>query len=183
MRFKIRIYFLEAFVASSAQIHYIGIFKIYNFIFEILSDVQKPVKYGKAEVIYKEKDICLLAVGRMVETALKVRENLKDKGYKVSLVNVRFVKPFDTDLIKKLAKNHYLFVTIEENVASGGFGEAVCTFAQGEKDVKHVLPVALPDKYVEHGNVGILWKETGIDAESVTKKIETCLADIGDKNG
>lgn len=147
-----------------------------------LEEFNKPVKYGKAETIYKEKDICLLAVGRMVENAAKAREKLKEKGYNVSLVNARFVKPFDTELIKKLAKNHYLFVTIEENVARGGFGEAVATFAQGEKGVKHVLPISLPDKYVEHGNVGILWKETGLDVDSIVKKIENCVEDIGDKN-
>ena len=137
-----------------------------------LEEFHKPVKYGRAETIYKEKDICLLAVGRMVETAAKVREELKEKGYSVSLVNVRFVKPFDTELIKKMAKNHYLFVTIEENVARGGFGEAVATFAQGEKDIKHVLPISLPDKYVEHGNVSLLHKEVGIDADSIVEKIE-----------
>ena len=149
---------------------------------EALSKFHKPVRYGKAETIYKEKDICILAVGRMVETAASVREILKEKGYEVSLVNVRFVKPFDTDLIKKLSKTHYLFVTIEENVARGGFGETVAAFAQGEKDIKHVLPIALPDKYVEHGNVAILWKETGIDVGSIAKKIETYVTDIGDKN-
>ena len=146
----------------------------------VLSDKNAPIKHGKAEVIFKEKEICLLAVGRMVETALAVREELKDKGYSVTLVNMRFVKPFDTELLKKLAKNHKLFVTMEENVARGGFGEAVAAFAQEGLKGKCVLPIALPDSYVEHGNVGILFKETGIDAGSIVKKILTCLEDIGE---
>lgn len=147
---------------------------------EVLADKNAPVKHGKAEVLFKEKEICLLAVGRMVETAMAVRDTLKDKGYSVTLVNVRFVKPFDAELIRKFGRNHKLFVTIEENVARGGFGEAVSAFAQEGLKGKCVLPIALPDEYVEHGNVGILWKETGIDADSIVKKIMVCLEDMGE---
>ena len=149
---------------------------------DFLSDRMEPVCYGKAEVLYKEKDICLLAVGRMTETAAAVRDMLKEQGYKVSLINMRFVKPFDTELLKKLSKDHKLFVTIEENVARGGFGEAVAAFAQGNLMKTAVLSIALPDKYIEHGNVKLLWKETGIDPDSVFKRIVDCAKENGVKN-
>jgi 1-deoxy-D-xylulose-5-phosphate synthase len=76
-------------------------------------------------MIFEEKDIALMAVGSMVKTAVEVREKLKGKGYNVTLVNGRFVKPIDTAMIEKLSDNHTLLVTMEENVESGGFGEKV----------------------------------------------------------
>lgn len=150
---------------------------------EFLSEKLSLVEYGKAEILFKEKDICILAVGRMVETGAAARDILKKSGYNVSLVNIRFVKPFDTELIKKLSKNHNVFVTIEENVARGGFGEAIAAFAQDALKNRHILSIALPDRYIEHGNVKILWKEIGIDAESVAKKIKTFAEDNGIENG
>ena len=150
---------------------------------DILPGVCAPIKHGKAEVIFEEEDICLLAVGRMTETALAVREKLKAKGLSVSLVNVRFVKPFDHRLIKKLADSHNLFVTIEENVARGGFGESVAAFTNESLKGKSLLNIALPDQYVEHGNVGVLWKETGIDADSIYKKILKAYKKAGESDG
>lgn len=134
-----------------------------------LKEYREPIVYGKSEFIYKEKDICLLAVGSMVKTACQVREQLKDKGYSCSLVNVRFVKPMDEELIEAAAEDHQLFVTMEENVASGGYGERVRAFLENKG--KSLLAITIPDEYVEHGNVDILRQELGIDADSVREKI------------
>lgn len=134
-----------------------------------LKEYREPIVYGKSEFIYKEKDICLLAVGSMVKTACQVREQLKDKGYSCSLVNVRFVKPMDEELIEAAAADHQLFVTMEENVASGGYGERVREFIENKG--KSLLAITIPDEYVEHGNVDILRQELGIDADSVREKI------------
>ena len=140
--------------------------------FDELKEYRAPLEYGKAEVLYEESEILLLAVGSMVKTALTVRERLKEKGYSCSLVNARFVKPFDEELLLKLQKNHKLLVTLEENVQSGGFGEHVLEFMNTSGDGSmEVLNIAIPDVYVEHGNVELLRKETGIDADGIIGKI------------
>ncbi len=136
-----------------------------------LKDFRKPIVYGKSEFLYEEEDIAILAVGSMVKTAEEVRHKLKDMGYNCSLVNARFVKPIDTEIIKELSKEHRLLVTMEENVRSGGYGEKVRDFVEDHEIPVHLLTIALPDEYVEHGNVALLYEEVGIDAESVTKRI------------
>ena len=136
-----------------------------------LREFRHSIVYGKSEILYEEEDIALLAVGSMVKTAEAVRHRLKEIGYSCTLVNARFVKPIDTDVVKELAKDHRLIVTMEENVRSGGYGEKVRDYVQEQEIPVHVLTIALPDEYVEHGNVALLYEEVGIDAESVTKRI------------
>lgn len=136
-----------------------------------LREFRAPIVYGRGEVLYEEEDIALLAVGSMVKTAEAVRHSLKDAGYSCTLVNGRFIKPVDTELIRELSKEHRLLVTMEENVRSGGFGEKVRDYAADQGLPVKVLTIALPDEYVEHGNVDLLYEEVGIDAESVTKRI------------
>lgn len=137
-----------------------------------LEEYREPIVYGKSEMIFEEKDIALIAVGSMVKTAVEVREILKEKGYNVTLVNGRFVKPIDTDMIEKLSENHTLLVTMEENVESGGFGEKVRSYVDERKFTMGVVNICVPDEYVEHGNVELLRKEIGIDADSIVAKIE-----------
>lgn len=136
-----------------------------------LNEFREPIKYGKSEVIYKEKDIALLAVGNMVERAVKVREVLKEKGYRCSLINARFVKPFDEECINELAKSHDLLVTMEENVLNGSFGENVLRYVNSMELDMDVLNIAVPNLYLEHGNVELLRKEAHIDEESVVNRI------------
>lgn len=137
-----------------------------------LKEYRQPIVYGKSEWIYKEKDICLLAVGSMVKTACQVREQLKEKGYSsCSLINARFVKPLDEDTIESAFEAHKLFVAMEENVASGGYGERVRELLDRKKSGKAFLSIAIPDEYVEHGNVELLRQEIEIDADSITRRI------------
>ncbi len=138
---------------------------------EFMKNKCTTIKKGKAEVLFREKDIALFAVGRMVETAAHTRDILKEKGYNVTLVNARFVQPFDTGLIKRLAKDHKLLVTIEENVLSGGFGEHVCRYIIENNIDMDVKVCALPDEYIAHGSVPLLLKEAGLDAESITRTV------------
>lgn len=107
----------------------------------------------------------------MVKTAVKIREMLKEKGYRVSLVNARFVKPIDTEIICEAAKDHGLIVTLEENVKSGGFGEHVADCVSTRKLPVKVMIRALPDRFVEQGNVGMLHQEVGLDPEAVCQSI------------
>lgn len=151
--------------------------------FDGLKEHRVPVAYGKSEVLFEEKDIILLAVGSMVKVALTVREKLKEKGFFCSLVNARFVKPIDEEQIHRACKNHRLIVTMEENVASGGFGDRVREFVDSLGAETKVLGIAIPDEYVEHGNVELLKQETGIDAASVEEKVAAAWQAMTDNQG
>ena len=130
-----------------------------------------PIVYGKSELLYDEEKIALVAVGSMVRTAHEVRQSLKRKGFECTLINARFVKPLDEERLLELTKDHKLIVTLEENVLDGGFGERVSEFYEATNSEVSVMNIALPDAYVEHGNVEILKRECGIDAETIEKKI------------
>jgi 1-deoxy-D-xylulose-5-phosphate synthase len=136
-----------------------------------LKEYREPIVYGKAEWIYDESDIALVAVGSMVKTAVAVRDMLKDRGLNCSIINARFVKPIDTDMIYEVALHHDIIVTMEENVASGGFGEKVRKYLDSYFSDTMLVNVTIPDEYVEHGNVEILRKEVEIDADSIVKRI------------
>lgn len=136
-----------------------------------LKEFRQPIVYGKSEIIYKEKDIVLLAAGSMVKVAEEVRKQLKEKGYRVSLVNARFVKPLDEACIEELCQTHSLIVTLEENVLNGGFGEIVTRFINGLDYQGKILNIGVPNFYLEHGAVELLRKECGLDAESIVKKV------------
>ena len=134
-------------------------------------EFRAPVVYGKSEMIREEKDIALVSVGHMFETAAAVRDMLKEKGYSCTLVNARFVKPLDEEMFVELSRTHDLIGVIEENVPCGSFGERVLAFACKRGLKARILPLSLPDDYVEHGSVEILRRETGLDPESLTKRI------------
>ncbi len=136
-----------------------------------LSEFRAPIEYGQAEWINIESDICLMAVGSMVKTAVSVREKLKEKGLNVSLMNARFVNPLDKELIRDALKTHSHIVTLEENVRAGGFGENVAEFLCTEGRIAKLTTIAVPDMYVEQGNVDLLMKEIGLDTDSVVEKI------------
>ncbi len=136
-----------------------------------LKEYRSPVELGKAEWIYRERGIALLAVGSMVKTAEEVRNILKEKGLGVSLVNARFVKPIDEEAVREACEEHRLIVTMEENVACGGYGEKVLDYMNRSGCRNRLVNIAIPDAYVEHGNVEMLKQEIGIDAGSIVKRI------------
>lgn len=136
---------------------------------EGLQDHQQEITMGKAEWICEGQEIALLAAGNMVETAMWVREHLKAEGQKVSVVNMRFVKPIDEEVLQKIKERHSKVVTLEEGVFNGGFGEAVSAWYEGTP--MRVLNIALPDQFIEHGSVTELKKKYGLDPESITQKI------------
>lgn len=136
-----------------------------------LKEYRSPIEYGKCEIIYKEKDIALIAAGSMVETAVEVRQRLKTKGYSVTLINARFVKPIDEECLESLSDTHYIYVTMEENVLNGGFGESVLRFVNSFDNKVNVMNIAIPNLYVEHGSIEMLKKESGIDTDSIVERI------------
>ena len=137
-----------------------------------LKEFMQPIAYGKGEIIYEEENIALLAVGSMVSTGEHVREKLKEEGVSCTLANARFVKPFDKELVDRLAKNHRLIVTMEENVLQGGFGLPVTAYIHEHYTQVKVMNIALPDAYVEHGNVSVLRKGLGIDSDSIIQRLK-----------
>ena len=139
--------------------------------YEGLKEFRAPIEYGKSELLYEESEIAVMFVGHMSFLAEQVREDLKAAGYQCSLINARFVKPLDTEMIRKISENHRILVTIEENVLTGGFGEQVEDFVMREGIPLKVRTIGISDDYVEHGNVDVLRKEVGLDRESIVKKV------------
>lgn len=139
--------------------------------YEGLKEFRAPIEYGKSELLYEESEIAVMFVGHMSFLAEQVREDLKAAGYQCSLINARFVKPLDTEMIRKISGNHRILVTIEENVLTGGFGEQVEDFVMREGIPLKVRTIGISDDYVEHGNVDVLRKEVGLDRESIVKKV------------
>lgn len=144
-----------------------------------LKAFRAPIQYGKGELLYDDSGqdasqarLALLAVGSMVSTAEHIREKLKERGISCSLANGRFVKPFDRELTERLAETHEVLVTLEENVLQGGFGLAVADYVHQKFPQVKTFQVALPDAYVEHGNVSILRESLGIDSDSVIRALE-----------
>ena len=136
-----------------------------------LEDYRAPIEMGKAEILEKGKEIAILAVGNMVRTAVQVTENLRNRGYEPTLVNMRFVKPLDMDLLEILREDHSLIVTMEENVKSGGFGEQVMTYYGSRLHSPAVRIVAIEDKFVPHGSVEDLMHQQQMDSASVTERV------------
>lgn len=136
-----------------------------------LEDYRAPIEMGKAEILEKGKEIAILAVGNMVRIAVQVTENLRNCGYEPTLVNMRFVKPLDMDLLEILREDHSLIVTMEENVKSGGFGEQVMTYYGSRLHSPAVRIVAIEDQFVPHGSVEDLMHQQQMDSASVTERI------------
>ncbi len=134
-------------------------------------EFRAPIRLGKSEILYDETEIALLAYGSMIPVAREVREQLKDRHYQCSLINARFAKPLDEQLLLSLSADHKLLVTLEENVITGGFGQQVTQFLTDTGQPIRVLQIAIPDQFVEQGSVEQLYREVGLDAESIVKRI------------
>lgn len=146
-----------------------------------LEDKRAPIEMGRSELLYQGSEIALLAVGSMVKVAQEVYNNLRAKGQPATLINMRFVKPLDTQRLDELTKNHRLFVTLEENVKNGGFGEKVMDYFGEQAEAPQVRIVAIEDQFVPHGSVSDLMKQQGMDAESVTLRIEKWMKELDEE--
>jgi 1-deoxy-D-xylulose-5-phosphate synthase len=133
-----------------------------------------PLPIGKSEVLATGKQVALLAVGRMVSIGREVVEQLKKYGIDCTLVNARFVKPLDTELILDLAGTHELLATFEDNSIVGGYGAMVAQVVASLGGCR-LVNFGMPDYFVSHGTVDCLLKEVGLDAGSVTEKIVAIL--------
>ncbi len=136
-----------------------------------LREFAAPIERGKAELLYEGTEIALVAVGSMVSTAEHIREKAAAEGCMPTLVNARFVKPIDTEMLDRLAADHSVIVTLEENVKQGGFGIQVEAYIHEHHPEVRVVTITLPDKYVEHGDVTKLRAILEIDSDSIMAKL------------
>ena len=132
----------------------------------VLKEYREPIKLGKSEWIRRGSRVALLAIGTMVETAMEVEELLAKDGIDATVVNLRFAKPLDYEMLDEVLDYHSLIVTMEENVLSGGVGEHICV---------RVIACGIPDKFIHQGSIKELLEETGLDAQSIYQKISTML--------
>lgn len=138
-----------------------------------LKEFRAPICLGKSEVIHEGSRVALLAVGSMVKMAEEVQKQLKERmDMDAALVNARFVKPIDEELLRSFADTYELVVTLEENVKDGGFGERVLDFAEEEDLPFGVEIIALPDRFIPHGSVSYQMKQVGFTPEDICGRIE-----------
>jgi 1-deoxy-D-xylulose-5-phosphate synthase len=135
----------------------------------------RKIEIGKAERITSGDDVAILAVGSMVNYAEKASEMLKDRGVNCELINMRFIKPLDTNILDEIAVKHDKIVTIEENNLSGGFGSAVVEYLTDNNYKNDVLRIGIPDKFIDHGTQAELHKQIKIDPEGIVSKITSFL--------
>lgn len=132
---------------------------------EAFSGERAPIEYGKSELLIKGREVAILAVGTSVEPAEEICNILNKKDIFPTLVNARFVKPIDSELIDSLVTEHRIIVTVEENIKLGGYGLAVLDYINSkEYDVK-VHNIALADRFIEHGDANALRGKNGLAPE------------------
>ena len=140
-----------------------------------MKEFQAPLELGKSEIMKQGSRIGIIGIGSMMEAAYETCLILREEGYEPTLVNARFIKPLDTDLLEQLSKDHELIVTIEENIASGSYGQAVAAWAGQHAGKIRVLPITLPDIYLTHGSVAKLKERYGLTAEQMAERIMKIL--------
>ncbi len=158
--------------------------------YEGLKEYNAPIVYGKSEILYnsiledesaeaRNKHILILAAGSMVETGDEVSKTLIKEGLEITFVNIRFLKPFDMDMLQGMAENHGIWVTMEENVRRGGFGEMVAGYLVDRelRDIR-LLNISFPDQFIEQGDVGVLKEKLEFDAAALVNRIRNFVNKI-----
>ena len=131
----------------------------------------KEIPFGKAELLKDGKDITVIAIGNTVYQALKVAEELEKEDISLAVINARFVKPLDENLILDFAKKTGKIITVEENTLIGGFGSAVCEFLADKNVSVKIKRIGLPDKFIEHGDLKTLKKNYGLTSECIKQVV------------
>jgi 1-deoxy-D-xylulose-5-phosphate synthase len=132
----------------------------------------RAVPIGKGEVRRTGKRVAILAFGAMLAPALAAAEALD-----ATVVNMRFVKPLDVDLVKRIAAEHHLIVTVEEHQVMGGAGSAVAEVIASSPSPRRILLLGLPDKFVDHGDPARLLASVGLDADGIRKSIQDAMSE------
>jgi 1-deoxy-D-xylulose-5-phosphate synthase len=143
-----------------------------------IPDVPELLRVGTGEVLREGERVALIGYGTGVGKALGAADLLAERGTDVTVVDARFAKPLDADLLATLAAEHELLVTVEEGVLAGGFGSAVWeSLSEEGAAVPRILRVGLPDRYVTHGAPALLHEEVGFTAERIAERVEAAVLD------
>lgn len=138
-----------------------------------LTDVAEyEIELGKAEILHTGKDLTIVAIGKTVATALEVSKILEKKKISAEVINVRFLKPLDSDTIMNSLRKTKRIITIEDNVITGGLASAIQNLIINEKDVLFKKFFAYPDEFIKHGSTSEIEDEFGLSVEKIAKKIK-----------
>ena len=142
-----------------------------------MDDQITALEIGKAEILREGSDVAILGIGSEVSYSMKAAERLALDGIQATVVNARFVKPLDEELITALAKSHGSIVTVEDHYLMGGFGSAVMEMLEQKNlhDVR-VMRLAFPDKLIEHGSQSLLLAKYGLDADGIYSRVREFVA-------
>lgn len=143
-----------------------------------LTDSLETLPVGKAEVLQEEGDIAFLAVGTMVEKAKEAAAILKEEGIEAAVVNMRFIKPLDTELLGEMARTKRLLITAEENVLAGGFGSAVAEYLADHGIEVPLLRFGIPDRFIEQGTRRELLSLCGLQPDEMAERIRERLSQL-----
>jgi 1-deoxy-D-xylulose-5-phosphate synthase len=135
--------------------------------------VEIPI--GKSEILRQGRDSVVIAIGSMVNTALKAAKLLKESDIDLEVIDARFIKPLDKDMLKDVFSRFAEVFTLEEGQAQGGFGSAVAEYASEMNYTGNINIIGLPDQFIEHGTQKELLAECGLDSESVAAKIKSVV--------
>ena len=131
----------------------------------------RKIEIGESEKLSDGEDVAILAVGSMVDYAEKATASLKESGINCELINMRFIKPLDTNLLDDIAARHDKIVTIEENNLAGGFGSAVLEYLNDNNYKNDIMRIGIPDKFIDHGTQAQLHKQIAIDPNGIVERI------------
>jgi 1-deoxy-D-xylulose-5-phosphate synthase len=130
------------------------------------------IEIGKSECLQNGNDVALLAVGSMVDYSLKAAGLLLEEGIHPEIINVRFIKPLDTEMLNDVASRHNKIVTLEESTLVGGFGSGVLEFFNEKNYKNDILRIGLPDRFINHGSQSELHHQLEIDPEGIAKRVK-----------
>ncbi len=144
------------------------------------ADISQPPKLmeiGKAEILRQGSEVAILAYGSMVSPAMQAAESLEKSGIDATVINARFVKPLDAELILAVAQTNRLIVTVEEAYLAGGFGSAVLELLEenGLQDKIKVVRMGVPDRIITHGDAKLLLAKYGLDADGIEQKVKETI--------
>tara|TARA_B100000965_G_scaffold291918_1_gene249719 strand:- start:72 stop:641 length:570 start_codon:yes stop_codon:yes gene_type:complete len=135
--------------------------------------IDEKIQIGKGRMILEGKKVSIINFGARLKECLLANEILNKKGIKITLVDARFAKPIDENLIWQVALDHEAIITIEEG-SIGGFGSHISQFLSEKKLLDNNLKfrsMILPDKFIDHNKPETMYKEAGLDAEAIATKV------------
>jgi 1-deoxy-D-xylulose-5-phosphate synthase len=136
----------------------------------------QPLPVGKAQILSEGSDVAILGLGNMMPLAEDLAARLSREGFSAALINPRFVKPLDREMLAKFANRVAAFVTFEDHAKTGGFGSAVMEALEEMDSHVPVVRIGWPDRFIEHGKVDALRQKHGVSVEEAWSQLVPLLA-------